>query len=278
VIRLFAVTALSTALSTLSLLVLVPATASAAPRWAPSASATIRPGAALLTKLDAHSGNACTADFVFTARGATYLGMAAHCAGTGSRAAGSGCTAPTLPVGTDVLVRRSDGGTSRASLAYSSWITMRQRGERDQQRCAYNDFALIALAPADTARVNPTVPVLGGPTGLDTGGLREGEPVSSYAPNDRGTAVKTGTSLGDAANGQLHYVATAPPGVPGDSGSGFLDAHGAAFGVLSTEFDDAEHSNGVIDLAAALAYASRYGPLGPVSLVPGDEPFVGVSL
>ena len=276
--RLFAVTALSTALSTLGLLVLVPATASAAPRWAPAASATIRPGAALLVPLDAHSGNACTADFVFTARGATYLGMAAHCAGTGSREAGSGCTAPTLSVGTDVRVRRTDGGTSPASLAYSSWITMRERGERDPQRCAYNDFALVALDPADAARVNPTVPVLGGPTGLDTNGLRKGEPISSYAPNDRGTAVKTGTSLGDGANGQLHYVATAPPGIPGDSGSGFLDAHGAAFGVLSTEFDDAQHSNGVIDLAAALAYASRYGPLGPVSLVPGDEPFVAVSL
>ena len=43
--------------------------------------------------------------------------------------------------------------------------------------------------------------------------------------------------------------------------------------MLSTEFDDAQHSNGVIDLAAALAYASRYGPLGPVALVPGSEPF-----
>ena len=48
--------------------------------------------------------------------------------------------------------------------------------------------------------------------------------------------------------------------------------------MLSTEFDDARHSNGVIDLAAALSYASRYGPLGPVALVPGDEPFLDVSL
>ena len=90
--------------------------------------------------------------------------MAAHCAGTGSsHDAGSGCVEPTLPLGTTVLVRRTDGGTSDAKLAYSSWITMRGRGERDSQRCAYNDFALVALAPADAARVNPTVPELGGP-------------------------------------------------------------------------------------------------------------------
>ena len=277
-IRALAVTALSTALSTLSLFVLVPATASPAPRWAPAASATIRPGVALLTQLDAHSGNACTADFVFTARGATYLGMAAHCAGTGSSAAGSGCVEPTMPVGTSVLVRRTDGGTSHARLAYSSWVTMRQRGERDPQRCAYNDFALVALDPADVARVNPTVPELGGPTGLSTVGLRRGEQVTTYAPNDREETVKTGTSLGDGAHGLLHYVKIQPPGIPGDSGSGFLDSRGAAFGVLSTQFDDAQHSNGVIDLAAALAYASRYGPLGPVSLVPGNKPFITVSL
>ena len=48
--------------------------------------------------------------------------------------------------------------------------------------------------------------------------------------------------------------------------------------MLSTEFDDAQHSNGAIDLTAALAYASRYGPLGPVALVPGNEPFRSVSV
>jgi hypothetical protein len=73
-------------------------------------------------------------------------------------------------------------------------------------------------------------------------------------------------------------VATVPPGVPGDSGSGYVDAHGAAVGVLSTEMDDPQHSNGVIDLAAALDYARKYGPLGPVALVPGSEPFLSVSL
>jgi hypothetical protein len=268
------------AVSTVSLLLfLVPGVATAAPRWAPAASATIRPGVALLTPLNSRSGNACTANFVYTARGATYLGMAAHCAGTGSSSnAGSGCTEPTLPVGTTVLVRRTDGGTSNAKLAYSSWLTMRGRGEHDFQRCAYNDFALVALAPADAARVNPTVPELGGPTGLDTDGLRKGESVAVYAPHEGRPPVKTGTSLGDDAGGLIHYVATVPPGIPGDSGSGYVDAHGAAVGVLSTEMDDPQHSNGVIDLAAALDYASKYGPLGPVALVPGSEPFLSVSL
>ena len=120
-------------MSTACLLLFVPGVASAAPA-APVAPATIRPGVALLTPLDAHSGNACTANFVFTARGSTYIGMAAHCAGTGSRDVGSGCAEPTLPIGTTVLVRRTDGGTSNAKLAYSSWITMREKGERELAR------------------------------------------------------------------------------------------------------------------------------------------------
>lgn len=257
---------------------LVPSTASAAPRWAAATTASIRPGVELLTPVDPRSANVCTADFVFTAGGAdhpgaTYLGMAAHCAGTSERAAGSGCTEPTLPVGTAVLVRRTDGVTSRAALAYSSWVTMQQRRENDAQRCAFNDFALVALSPADAALVNPTVPLLGGPTGLDDNGVPDGQAVYSYQPHDGDKPVKVGRSLGDGADGQVHYVATVPPGVPGDSGSGFLDARGAAFGVLSTEFFDTQHSNGVTDLAAALAYAGRYGPLGPVTLVRGTEPF-----
>ena len=263
----------SVLMTVIGLSFLVPATASAAPR---AGAATIGPGVELLIPVTSRSSNTCTADFVFRAGGATYLGMAAHCAGTGSRDAGSGCEEPTLPVGTNVLIRRNDGATSSAKLAYSSWVTMQQRHEQDPQRCEFNDFALVALSPADAASVNPSVPVLGGPTGIDGNGLTAGEAVYSYQPHDGNTPVKTGTSLGDGADGQIHYVATRPPGVPGDSGSGFLDAHGAAFGLLSTEFDDAQHSNGVVDLTTALDYAGRYGGLGPVTLVPGTAPFTRV--
>lgn len=254
---------------------LVTSTASASPRWAPAATAAIGPGAQLLIPVTPRSSNVCTAGFVFTAGGATFLGMAAHCAGTGSRDARSGCAEPTLPVGTTVLVRRNGGVTSHATLAYSSWVTMQQLGERDPQRCEFNDFALVTLSAADAAVVNPTVPLLGGPNGLNVDGVASGAAVYSYQPSDGATPVKEGTSLGDGAAGQIHYVATEPPGIPGDSGSGFLDSRGAAFGVLSTEFGDAQHSNGVSDLAAALGYADRYGNLGPITLVPGTAPFTG---
>ncbi|HEU0286020.1 MAG TPA: hypothetical protein VFR22_03180, partial [Nocardioidaceae bacterium] len=53
--------------------------ASAAPAWAPAATAAIHPGVQMYT-----SGAQCTGNFVFTdATGTVYVGYAAHCAGTG---------------------------------------------------------------------------------------------------------------------------------------------------------------------------------------------------
>ncbi len=46
---------------------------------------------------------------------------------------------------------------------------MQGRGETDADTCQYNDFALVKLAAADVAEVNPSVPKFGGPTGLRSG-------------------------------------------------------------------------------------------------------------
>jgi hypothetical protein len=230
------------------------------------AATPITPGTSLEIRLDATTAALCTADFVFTARGTTFLGTAAHCVSPGADTAGSGCVQDSIPLGTTVRV----AGQDRGRLAYSSWITMQRRGERDRSLCADNDFALVALDPADAARVDPSVPDIGGPVGLATD-VTPGTGVASYQPNDRADPVKVGRTLQDGP--LLHLVRTDPPGVPGDSGSGYLDAQGRAFGVLATESSSSPPTNGVVDLAAALAYASRWGGLGPITLVPGQAPF-----
>jgi hypothetical protein len=250
-----------------------PASAAPAQGYAPAAEATIRPGALMLTPVDEQTTSSCTAAFVFAGGGSTYLGYAAHCAGAGESMGLSGCAEPTLPVGTAVVVEGDDGSRATGRLAYTSWTTMQQRGESDQDLCHFNDFALVELDPADVGRVNPSVPVVGGPTGLDADGTVGGEAVVSYQPHGNPTAVKQGRSLGVDRSGLTHRVSTIPPGRPGDSGSGYLDGAGRAFGVLSTLFLDGRNTNGVTDLASALAYANAYGGIGTVELVPGTEPF-----
>jgi hypothetical protein len=240
---------------------------------APAAGAPITPGALMISPVDERVTSSCTAAFVFAGSATTYLGYAAHCAGASESMGLSGCEEPTLPLGTDVTIVGNDGSRASGHLAYTSWGTMQQRGESDPELCLHNDFALVELNPADVPRVDPTVPVLGGPTGLDSDGTVFGEPVASYQPQAGPTSVKQGRSLGTSFGGLAHRVETTPPGRPGDSGSGYLDGDGRAFGVLSTLFTDGSATNGVTDLAHALDYANAFGGIGRVALVPGSQPF-----
>jgi hypothetical protein len=250
----------------------VPSSAVAAPRWAPAASATVHPGVVTDT-----AGGQCTSNFVFTGSdGSVYLGQAAHCAGTGAATETDGCGAGSLPLGTPVAV---DGATRPGELVYSSWRAMQARGETDPGTCAFNDLALVRIDPADVGRVNPSVPYWGGPTGLGAGSTAAGDLVYSYgnSPLRQGVSAlspKQGASLGDDGNGWSHTVLTLTPGVPGDSGSAFLDANGRAIGVLATlALLPVPTSNGVGDLPRELAYAQRTSGIDGLQLALGTEPF-----
>ena len=256
------------ATAALSVFALAPSAASA---WAPADEATVHPGVMTFTE-----GAQCTSNFVYQDGATVYLGQAAHCSGTGAATETNGCDAESLPIGTPVEV---DGASRPGTLAYNSWLTMQAKGEGDENSCAYNDFALIRLDPADVASVNPSVPALGGPTGVgDWGGA--GSTVYTYGNSSlRGgvTALspKQGVVVQNTGGGWSHDVYTATPGVPGDSGSGFLNASGGAIGTLSTvQLAPLAGSNGVGDLPRELAYmrANEAGFAG-VELVPGTEPF-----
>ena len=87
---------------------------------------------------------------------------------------------------------------------------------------------------------------------------------------------KQGKSLGTDSGGWNHTVYTATPGIPGDSGSAFLDAKGNALGILSTvAIAPLAGSNGVGNLAHELAYAQQYSGIGGLTLEQGTEPFRG---
>jgi hypothetical protein len=82
--------------------------------------------------------------------------------------------------------------------------------------------------------------------------------------------------LDTTGGGWSRDVLTLTPGIPGDSGSGFLDASGEAIGVLSTlELAPIPAANGVGDLAHELAYLHAQPGFAGVRLVPGTKPFIG---
>jgi len=256
-----------------------PAAVSAS-RWAPAATAKIHPGVQMFT-----DGAQCTANFVFTdTRNRVYVGYAAHCAGLGSATQTNGCETESHPIGT--AVRFGTGSTLLSSgttvgygkLAYSSWRNMRRRGVTSENLCQYNDFALVRVNAAYVDRVNPSMPHWGGPVGLDTDGVPTGSEVYSVGSSSlrlgSGPVAKTGTVLGVGGGGWTYTIRTGNPGIPGDSGSGFIGPDGRAMGTLSTmALFPATLSNGVGNLHRELRYAQRWSGIDGLRLVRGTQPF-----
>lgn len=264
-------------------LVSPPSAASADPTWAPAATAAIHPGTMMYT-----AGAQCTANFVYTDdAGNVYVGYAAHCAGEGAATDTNGCNVDSVPLGTKVDFTNNGNllseGTivGHGTLVYSSWITEHQLGTTDANTCAYNDLALVKVDAADVGKVNPSVPFWGGPTGIDTDGTAAGDRVYTYGNSSLRFGLSplsphTGISLGDdpADGGWSHPLYTVSPGIPGDSGSGFMSADGSAVGVLSTlGLAPLPLSNNIGDLAKELAFAQAHSGFAGLRLVNGTEPF-----
>jgi hypothetical protein len=253
-----------------ALLVVTTVPPSVASAWAPVGQATVHPGVQVFT-----AGAQCTSNFVFEEGGSVYLGQAAHCSGTGGQTETNGCTSGSLPLGTPVEVT---GASHPGTLAYNSWLTMQANGEGDPDTCAFNDLALIELDPADVPKVNPSVPGFGGPAGVGSVG-GTGSTVYSYGNSElRGGVTelspKQGVVVQNEGGGWSHVVATLTPGVPGDSGSGFMNGTGGAIGVLSTlQLAPLIGTNGVGDIGKELVYLRSHTGFTSMKLVPGTQPF-----
>jgi len=231
----------------------------------------VHPGVQTVT-----AGGQCTSNFVFRDGGGTYLGQSAHCSGTGAATATDGCTSESRPVGTPVEI---EGASRPGTMVYNSWLTMQAVGESDPDTCAYNDFALVRVDPADAGLVDPTVPGFGGPTGLGPSSAMLGDTVYSYGNSSLRLGIaqlrpKQGVVIQSAGGGWSRTVLTATPGIPGDSGSGFLSGSGEAIGTLSTlQVLPLAGTNGVADIRHELDYMRANSAFSGVQLVPGTRPF-----
>jgi S1-C subfamily serine protease len=155
---------------------------------------------------------------------------------------------------------------------------MQATGETDEETCAYNDLALIKLDPADVANTNPSIPKWGGPTGVGTSAALDD--IYSYGNSSLRQGItqlspKRGKVVQVSAGGWSYTLYTLTPGIPGDSGSAFLNADGQALGILSTvALAPLVASNGVGDIGKEIAYARAHG-FPDLTLVDGTQAFKG---
>lgn len=225
-----------------------------------------------------------------------YVGMAAHCVGapTNSNTDTNGCSSGSLPLGSTVYfyqgvsggqsllglvqVTNGSGGHRIGSgvLRYSSWTAMHRARTTDANTCSYNDFALVEVNHAYLRLVNPTVPFFGGPTRL-AGLPRAGSGIYTVGNSSlRGTERSTSGTV-DSHSTWSDLVTTSDPGVPGDSGSGYMNSRGQAVGVLSTlncsdPLGLSCTQNGIGSLYYEVGFARSHG-LSTLVLVPGHAAF-----
>ena len=125
------------------------------------------------------------------------------------------------------------------------------------------------------------MPFWGGPTGIDTDGTAAGDNLYTYGNSSLRAGLSPlsphrGVSLGDdpADGGWSHPLYSVTPGIPGDSGSGFMSDGGLAVGVLSTiGLAPLPASNNIGDLSHELAYAQANSGITGLTMVNGTEPF-----
>jgi hypothetical protein len=224
------------------------------------------------------AGAQCTSNFLFTDKaGNLYSGQASHCTSEAGELSGSGCNTSSSPLGTPVTL--GDSGVT-GTLAYSSWLTMQAVGEKDENTCFYNDFALVKIPASAVSMANPSVPVFGGPVGVASAGAHSGDMVEGIGSSGlRGgyndLSAQRGVVVTSDPSGWFHVIYLVAPGIPGDSGGGYMDANGNSLGVLVSVNTMPPGSNTVIDLSHALAYAQAHSGIKGLELVRGTEAFAG---
>jgi hypothetical protein len=219
------------------------------PPWPPVGSATIRPG------VQTTVGNSqCTSNFLYrTPDNATlFLGVAAHCV-------------ENLKPGAKVGIQ---GASKPGVLAYSAWHALNLTCS-DPDGCTggqfTNDFALIAIDPADRSKVHPALLQFGGPTALkDSRQLAVGDRVLGYGNSGLWMGVQPlkwhegVVSATQPAGGNQFRTLTAPPGIFGDSGSAIITKSGEAVGVLATVcLAPCTGQNGVVGVTYQLELAQK---------------------
>lgn len=190
------------------------------PAWASVQSATVHPG----VSVQVGNSPVCRAGFILNDGTRAFIAIPASCAGTGP-ADNSKCDVGQDPVGTPVTI---GGAKHEGKLVYSSITQMELRSETRVNRCTYNDLALVRIDRRDVKRTNPSVPMLGGPTGVSKDQPAAPDQLSVYL-----TTASNAQALNTTGGGWSHAMMVDGPVASADLGGPVLTSNGKALGMVS---------------------------------------------
>ena len=232
--------------------------ASGHPNWAPAKTATVHPGVKVTM-----ASVSCRAGFIFTDGTRAFISLPASCSGAGP-VDNSKCDAGQDPYGLPVTIA---GARHKGTLVYSSVTTMELRGQKATNRCAFNSLSLVRIDHRDIKRTNPSVPALGGPTGVSKDQPAAPQQLSVFV-----TAPANAQALNTSGGGWSHSMMVDAPVTDTDIGAPVLTGKGQAIGMV-TGAPTSEGQTLVSDLFREIRYMHTVNKLADVHLARGTEKF-----
>jgi hypothetical protein len=200
----------------------------------PAMAQNIGPGSHLLITIPGAGTFGCTANFVWAAGSARYLGAAGHCFIPEGTTATHGPGADFNPSGVVVSVCVSScsfGGETGFTLTGNlvQLGTVAYARQTAASGDIGNDFGVVAIPAALASMIRPSMPVFGGPTTVDT--IATGEPVCHYGNGVIvGEAFVTMARVGVGGGSTADSWSGALAAAPGDSGSAVVTCDANANG------------------------------------------------
>lgn len=238
------------------------------PHWGAASSATVHPGVMV-----SMAGVTCVAGFVFTDGTHAFLGVPGGCTGAG-QVDNSKCDAGQVPAGLKVTI---GGAHYKGTLVYSSITQMELRSERRTNVCANNSLSLVRIDRRDIKRTNPSVPALGGPTGVSNAQPAAPDQLTVYLG-----APTMAQALSTGSGGWAHTLMVDGPVSATSAGAVVLTTDGKALGMVTTTPDGGGGQIIATDLRLELRYlhtVSKFADVhlakGTVKFVPGGLPVLG---
>lgn len=229
--------------------------------FTPESASKIGAGSAILITIPDEGRFGCSANFVWEARGRRYLGAAGHCfmAATATATHGPGADFDASGVTVDVCVENCEGNF-RSNQLLGTWVRLGKvayaRQSNTEGSGVGHDFGVVEIPREFQDYVRASMPVWGGPTGIQT--LSLGDYGCHYGHGlVVGETVLTKARVGVGGGSERDYWAGDFAGAFGDSGSGMvgcvndgLGFHGTgAIGILThlgVRADETTGEHGVV--------------------------------